>query len=262
LRQSFDDPEGMALALNHLGKAALLEKDYPEAQRCFQQGLEIYSTIFDRGGLATSLHGLGNTALKTHQYAEAHAYLQQSLQVAREIQFVPLMLAILVSMAGLLLETGHRERARAVLRFVDAMKASDYETRRQAAALLAGLQHQPAAGRQASFPAKPAATLKGLDALAEQLLAETEALQFEPAQAPPGSHQPDNRHATGMVDALTERELEILRCMNEGLSNKLIADRLILSLGTIKWYTSQIYGKLQVKSRTQALAKVRAMGLL
>jgi DNA-binding NarL/FixJ family response regulator len=42
----------------------------------------------------------------------------------------------------------------------------------------------------------------------------------------------------------------------------LIAQVLILSVGTVKWYTSQIYAKMQVTSRTQALAKARKMGIV
>ena len=63
-------------------------------------------------------------------------------------------------------------------------------------------------------------------------------------------------------DALSLREVEILRCMDAGLTNQAIADQLVISIGTVKWYTSQIYAKMQVASRTQALAKARAMGIL
>jgi LuxR family maltose regulon positive regulatory protein len=47
-----------------------------------------------------------------------------------------------------------------------------------------------------------------------------------------------------------------------GCSNQEIAERLTFSIGTIKWYTSQIYGKLGVGSRTQALARARELGPL
>ena len=48
----------------------------------------------------------------------------------------------------------------------------------------------------------------------------------------------------------------------EGLSNREIAARLFLSLSTVKGHTSNLYGKLQVKARTQAVAKARALGIL
>src|SRR5690242_9194674 len=64
-----------------------------------------------------------------------------------------------------------------------------------------------------------------------------------------------------VADHLTPRELEILRLMADGLSNQAIAGRLFITLGTAKWYLRQIYAKLQVNSRTQAIAAARSRGL-
>jgi predicted ATPase/DNA-binding CsgD family transcriptional regulator len=65
-----------------------------------------------------------------------------------------------------------------------------------------------------------------------------------------------------LLDPLTERELDILRLIAEGLSNGEIAEKLILSLGTVKWYNTQIFDKLGVKNRTQAIARIREWKLL
>jgi predicted ATPase/DNA-binding CsgD family transcriptional regulator len=64
------------------------------------------------------------------------------------------------------------------------------------------------------------------------------------------------------VSHLTPRELDILRLLAEGLSNRTIADRLVLSLGTIKWYNRQIYNKLGVNSRQEAVVVARQTGIL
>ncbi len=63
-------------------------------------------------------------------------------------------------------------------------------------------------------------------------------------------------------DTLTERELEILRLLETGMSDQGIGDKLFLTLGTIKWYNRQIYSKLEVHSRTQAITRARQVGLL
>ncbi len=63
-------------------------------------------------------------------------------------------------------------------------------------------------------------------------------------------------------DPLSEREREVLLLIAEGLSNPEIADRLFLSLGTVKVHVRNIYSKLNVNSRTQAVAQARAFGLL
>ncbi len=65
-----------------------------------------------------------------------------------------------------------------------------------------------------------------------------------------------------LIEPLSARELEILRLIADGLTNQEIADRLVLSLPTIKWHTGNLYGKLGVNSRTQAVAKARELSLL
>jgi ATP/maltotriose-dependent transcriptional regulator MalT len=65
-----------------------------------------------------------------------------------------------------------------------------------------------------------------------------------------------------LVEPLSEREIEVLRLIADGLSNRDIAERLFLSLGTVKVHTRNIYGKLNVNSRTQALAQAAELHLL
>jgi len=64
-----------------------------------------------------------------------------------------------------------------------------------------------------------------------------------------------------LLDPLTPRELEILTLISEGLTNQQIAGRLFVTLNTVKKHTSNLYGKLGVSSRTQAVARARALNL-
>ena len=68
--------------------------------------------------------------------------------------------------------------------------------------------------------------------------------------------------ANPLSEPLTEREIEILACLAEGLSNQAIADRLFLSVKTVRWYNSQIYSKLGVNNREAALDTADRFGLL
>ncbi|MCC6613824.1 MAG: hypothetical protein IT320_10130 [Anaerolineae bacterium] len=61
---------------------------------------------------------------------------------------------------------------------------------------------------------------------------------------------------------LTERELEVLQLVADGLSDREIAQKLYLALGTVKRHLSNVYGKLDVNSRTQALSRARELNLL
>ncbi len=67
---------------------------------------------------------------------------------------------------------------------------------------------------------------------------------------------------SSLVEPLSERELEVLGLIAEGLTNQEIASRLFLALSTVKVHTRNIYGKLGVNSRTQAVAKASALGIL
>jgi predicted ATPase/DNA-binding CsgD family transcriptional regulator len=58
-------------------------------------------------------------------------------------------------------------------------------------------------------------------------------------------------------EPLTEREAQILQMITEGLTNKQIADKLVLSVATVRWYLKPIYRKLDVKNRTQAAIRAK-----
>ncbi len=65
-----------------------------------------------------------------------------------------------------------------------------------------------------------------------------------------------------LIEPLSERELELLRLIAGGASNQDIANGLVVTVGTVKWHLNNIYGKLGVRSRTQAVARARELGLL
>jgi LuxR family transcriptional regulator, maltose regulon positive regulatory protein len=68
--------------------------------------------------------------------------------------------------------------------------------------------------------------------------------------------------AQPLVEPLSQRELEILQLVAQGLSNREISERLFLALSTVKGHNRNIYGKLQVQRRTEAVARARELGLL
>ena len=65
-----------------------------------------------------------------------------------------------------------------------------------------------------------------------------------------------------LIEPLSQRELEILQLIAQGLSNRQISQRLFLALNTVKGHNRKIFGKLQVQRRTEAVARARELGLL
>jgi LuxR family maltose regulon positive regulatory protein len=75
---------------------------------------------------------------------------------------------------------------------------------------------------------------------------------------PPKSQAPESV----LIEPLSERELEVLQLIAEGLTNREIASRLFLSPNTVKTHTRNIYGKLDTHNRTQAVARAGALGIM
>jgi LuxR family transcriptional regulator, maltose regulon positive regulatory protein len=78
---------------------------------------------------------------------------------------------------------------------------------------------------------------------------------YSPAPFP---ERPDS----GLVEPLSRREIEVLQFIELGLSNAEIGARLVISLSTVKGHTANIYSKLGVNSRTQAVLKAKQLGIL
>jgi LuxR family transcriptional regulator, maltose regulon positive regulatory protein len=77
----------------------------------------------------------------------------------------------------------------------------------------------------------------------------------------PGQSTNQNPQAQ-MVEPLSQNELIILRLIAQGLSNNEIAERLFLALSTVKGHNRNLFDKLQVQNRTEAVARARELGLL
>jgi LuxR family maltose regulon positive regulatory protein len=79
---------------------------------------------------------------------------------------------------------------------------------------------------------------------------------------PAAASTAQSSHPLALLEPLTERELEVLRLLVEGLSNAAMARELIITVGTVKRHVNSIYGKLGVQSRSQAIARAHTMHLL
>lgn len=79
-------------------------------------------------------------------------------------------------------------------------------------------------------------------------------------QAPPAAPQPPR--TDGLAEPLTEREQEVLRGLAAGLSNRELAERLVITEGTVKNHVSNLLAKLGVRDRTQAVLRAQELRLI
>lgn len=67
---------------------------------------------------------------------------------------------------------------------------------------------------------------------------------------------------TPLIESLSDREIEVLVLIDQGLTNREIADKLTVALSTVKTHINNIYGKLGVNTRVQAIKEARSLGLI
>ncbi|HET9033861.1 MAG TPA: response regulator transcription factor [Dokdonella sp.] len=78
----------------------------------------------------------------------------------------------------------------------------------------------------------------------------------------PATAQPASAPSVKLQEPLTRREMQILQCVADGMSNREIADDLSITRATVETHVQKVYRKLSVNSRTQALLAARQHGLL
>ncbi|MCK6578374.1 MAG: response regulator transcription factor [Anaerolineae bacterium] len=244
---------GSAIWWSHsaIADSAFLEGDYTTAQCHYQKGLEICRQLNNLQGSVFELSGLGGAACGLKAYAEARRYCCDALRVAAETGSIPAILESINTTAGLLAETGEPERAAQLAGFVADQPGLERITRLRNERLLQ--------------------TLKAVLPSNEFLRAVEQSRYFErdegvgiliaEMQQVTQETLPSAR-LQRLADALTERESEVLTLISEGLSNYDIAVRLFLGVSTVKTHINRIFGKLDVKNRTQAVARARELKLL
>jgi ATP/maltotriose-dependent transcriptional regulator MalT len=222
-----------------LAEVAFVQQEYEEAQYWCQTSQRCFEGNAEPWNLATTLM-LTVCAVALRDFDKAQKQLNTCLQLLEESGLVSQIPAMLLRVARLLASQQMTEYAGAILNLVIRHPACRKETYDEAMLLLNQLEAQ--------LPAKRSATAWVFD----QSLQLTQVFEPYTATAP----QP------GPASSLSERELDVLVLMAEGLSNAEIGQQLYVSVGTVKVHTRHIYDKLDVNSRTQAVARARKLGIL
>ncbi len=255
--QQLKHDAGQADMLQRLGDLALRRQAYAEAADYYQQCLPLFVERHVPGGILGTLVRLAQTAVYQSQYESARQNLLEAipLALAHPDQYDECVIYLLLDAAQVLLENDAAQQAVSLLAYL----ADHPQLQPADQAQVQTLREQAQA--QMTNEAYETAVALGQDRSLEDHLTTLKNLLAQPLSNQPArstTPTPDQP----LVDPLTPRELEVLQLIADGLSNQEIADDLIISVGTVKYYTSHIYGKLQVSSRTHAVAQARELGIL
>ncbi|HEY8601373.1 MAG TPA: LuxR C-terminal-related transcriptional regulator, partial [Thermomicrobiales bacterium] len=266
IREELDDPEGMATGLAHLARVAELQGNRAEAEELYRRVLAIAREIGDQSAVANALNGLGMMACASGDYVVAGQQFAEGLRLMAAARLMRHLLALLTSAGDWLLRMARIEEAVAPLALASDHPASDHYTRERARRGLAaaGAALPPGAlavaidiGRGAA-PVELATSLAAILTMSPPTVAPEVTNKAAPLPAAAAPLDPEE----ALPEPLTARELEVLLLIAAGRSNREIADELFLAVNTVRSYCHQLFGKLGVGSRTQAVARARALGLL
>jgi LuxR family transcriptional regulator, maltose regulon positive regulatory protein len=207
---------------------------------------------------------LYNSALRLMLYHERHRiastaspggldYADRLLQAFLARGYIPLALETLLLQAQLHLARGNTQSAREDL--AAALEMAEPE----GYISLFVLEGQPIVEVLRSMLESPSSSSRRAQFIQSILDLFPSVQNGSPALPAP---RPGGSPSEALVEPLTERELEILQLIDKGCSNQAIAERLVITLHTVKKHTSNIYSKLGVTSRTQALAEARRLNLI
>jgi ATP/maltotriose-dependent transcriptional regulator MalT len=234
----------VAFALTGLGEVALAEGDSVRATPLLDQALASFHARRDDHRLARVYALRAQVALERHNDASAMDLIAHSLQLAQAVGDPAITSAAMAFFADGAARCGDAGWAARLWGAAEALACRQLRV----PAASASRQRLIASARFAlGEPAFTAAWTAGRGLSPESAIA-ARGVTTAPAAAPRSAE-------------LTKREFEALHLLAEGLTNAQIAERLVLSLSTVKTYLSVIYGKLGVTSRTAAMRYVIDHGL-
>lgn len=247
LCRTTDSKGGVAYALSLLAQMALEQGDVDSASTHFAESLRLNQEVGHRQSIARSLSSLANVVMLQQDNERAQALYEESLDLAIVLEHQGLIISGLGGLAIVATRRGHFIRAARL------WGAAETILQRRNASLLQGVSAQET---QARTRARAHLGEKSFTAAWEEgrALSPREALTL-PAQEPVSSFRinvVESGIKTRFPDHLTPREREVLRLVAEGLTDAQVAQKLILSPGTVSWYLRSIYRKLGVSSRTAA----------
>ncbi|HEU0295760.1 MAG TPA: LuxR C-terminal-related transcriptional regulator [Anaerolineales bacterium] len=260
--RQFENRVGTYISLYNLAEAATTRGDLERAKALHEESLALKRAQNDEWSVANSLMSLATIARLQNNTSRAMDLIQESLTLFLKIGDTANIAFCLREISALASLQGHSQFAVQLYAFADtSLDALGYPSghayREQSEHPLASVQARMGESRfHAAWESGRSLTL-------DQAIEQARGLGSLPqhksdSQAFTAPHDKDQ----GLIVSLNERELEVLRLIADGLSNQEIAARLVIALSTVKWHINNLFGKLGVRSRTQAIAQAKELGLL
>lgn len=262
LFRQLGDPVGTYISLYNLAEAATARGDYEQAQKLHEESLTLKHAQGDEWSIANSLMSLAILARLQGNYQRAINLIQEGLALFQKIGDTANVAFSLLEFSAIAAIQGQSQLAVQLYAVADMLLESlgyprDHAYRAESERQLATVRLLMGEARfKANWKMGRALTLG-------KAIEQAQGLGFllENKAAPQISRGRDAKDETLLVP-LNERELEVLRLIAEGLSNHEIAKRLVIALSTVKWHINNLFGKLGVHSRTQAVGQAKKLGLL
>jgi LuxR family maltose regulon positive regulatory protein len=231
----------------NLGFLALLLGHYAHALAHYEADLSLHRNTGYRIPLMCAHCRAGQALLGLADEIQAKPHLFDALGEAADIGALQVLLEALLGIAQL--SVVPPTLAVELLALVCEHPASNCYSRTQAKRLLAMME----------FPLAPDDLSTAIER-GQALSLETAVALVESFHS--GAETAQQRANQQLIDPLSQRELEMLALIAEGLTNQEIADRLYIGVSTVKKHINHIYGKLDVTHRAQAVAYARSLDIL
>jgi predicted ATPase/DNA-binding CsgD family transcriptional regulator len=273
LARELGDEIRLYLALDHLGELVQDLGDDDGAAALYEQALEIQRRLGHRRGMVVSLTNLGSLAQRRGDHDRAEALHRESLVLVVDLGDRRRTVACLEGLAAAASTRGQAERAARLFGAADALREAAGVTlppphrairAPRVAAVRAALRPEVfesawAAGRGMSLEQAVRHALQGSNGEGSDAPGEPAVASQAPARDAPGSTRPSSLAHDA---SLTAREREVAGLVARGLTNRQIADALVISEGTAGSHLEHILAKLGFRSRAQIAAWAVAHGLL
>jgi non-specific serine/threonine protein kinase len=243
-------------ALLHLGELARFEGKFAEAGRLFEEGLQCFEAVGNQKGVALLLGDLSGVARAQGNVRIALALELQEVQ--RNQRFLGSKSCLfhgLINLGGMLVDLGESERAARMYGAAERL-GELHQLHLQRNERTQYEQELPRFWSQGDSERLQAAWAEGRQLSPEQAVALAEALVL-PEEAPQSAQTSATASLSALESApypagLTAREVDVLRLLAQGLTNKQIAEQLVLSPKTVNSHLASIFRKTDVSTRAAA----------